>query len=154
MSKWPNYNSAFFLSIPVSVMLYWKEMTKKVEKVPCSHLIQFIPVNFGTKAHWKGTFLSEECLIMVKALMVFELWELLNWIMWLCTHKLSCTCAIGNRTTRYLRRRLLAASGNNNMLLKTQSYRTYQSHVYLHFVHESFKTASFYWTYMFCIERQ
>ncbi len=50
-------------------------MTKKVEKVPCSHLIQFIPVNFGTKAHWKtlSTFLSEECLIMVKALMVFEL---------------------------------------------------------------------------------
>ncbi len=48
-------------------------MTKKVEKVPCSHLIRFIPVNFGTKAHWKSTFLSEECLMMVKALMVFEL---------------------------------------------------------------------------------
>lgn len=139
-----------FLSIPVSVTLYWKEMTKKkkrVEKVPYSYLIRFIPVNFGTTDHWKTLW-------VLFSLMVFELGELLNWIMWLCTHKLPCTYAIGNRTTRYLRRMLLAASGNNNMLLKTLSYRTYQSHVYLHFVHESLKTTSFYWTYILCFKRQ
>lgn len=57
MSKLPNYNSftnPFFKYTSQYDVLLEGDDKKKVENVPCRQLIQFIPVNLETKAHWKN----------------------------------------------------------------------------------------------------
>lgn len=120
MSKWPNYNSAFSKYTSQCVMLYWKEMTK-------NNLFQLI-LEWRITGKFMSAFLSEQCLIVVKDLTFWKLWWSLDfsvqnlsvgtekYVICEYTHKLTCTYSIEDRTTKYLRRMLLAATSNNNML--------------------------------------